>query len=222
MKGLMLSLLCSLLIVSNVQAGSVVTPVEQKVVEIHMTGKLAEPVETKKRRESIKQLPLDRRGTCSGAFVDAFGDIVTARHCVDKFDSFEVETYDKKLYTAYVVAVSGPHDLALIHIDKLNTPYFKIAADVKQGEEISILGSPLGITGTLSKGVVARLDGDITLLDCSVLPGNSGGPVFNSEGELVGVVTAGFVVMSGMTHLNLAQSIDTVLFFIVTVLSRKG
>lgn len=199
-------------------------PIEQKVVEIHMTRNVVmtqeESKKDKKKRGYIEVVPLPGHGTCSGSFIGNEGEIITARHCVDGFDSFEVQTYDNRIYTATVIATSTAHDLAIIRIDRNNTPYFDLAKSVKRGEKITILGSPLGITDTLSTGVVARLAGDVLLLDCSALPGNSGGPVFNENGEMVGVLNAGFIVMLGVTHLNMAQGLDAVHFFIKEVAHR--
>jgi serine protease Do len=186
---------------------------EQKTVEIHMASEAPETMPEIKKRGRRQVLPL-RAGTCSGEFVGDEGEILTARHCVDGFDTFEVQTYDHRLYVAKVVAVSLNHDLAMIRIDRNHTPYFRLAKSVERGEKISVLGSPLGITDTLSQGVVARLEGDDMLLDCGALPGNSGGPVFNENGELVGVLNAGLIVMFGVTHLNMAQGLDAIHFFI--------
>lgn len=195
---------------------------EQKVVEIHMTRNepATQPEGKKNKRRNIDIVPLPGHGTCSGEFVGDEGEILTAKHCVDGFDSFEVQTADRRLYTAVVVATSTTHDLAMIRIDRSNTPYFKLAKALTRGEHISVLGSPLGITDTLSTGVIARNDGDVLLLDCGALPGNSGGPVFNEDGELVGVLNAGFIVMLGTTHLNMAQGLDAVRFFIREVAQR--
>lgn len=196
--------------------------VEQKVVEIHMTA--VSPLaaqDARRKRPKTNQVPLPGHGTCSGAFIDSVGDIITARHCVEGFDSFEVVTFDQRRYTAVVVATSTIHDLALVHIDRRDTAHFAPAQKVERGEPISVLGSPLGITDTLSRGVVARLDGDVTLIDCSVLPGNSGGPVFDADGRLVGIVTAGYVVLFGMTHLNIAQSVDAIWFFLASAFARR-
>lgn len=197
-------------------------PVEQKVVEIHMSvdGPTTIP-EAKHKTRTTVTLPLKRAGTCSGEFVTRTGDILTARHCVDGFDTFEVQTFDSRRYTAIVIATSTAHDLAMVHIDRLNTPFFALASTVVRGQTIFVLGSPLGITDTLSTGIVARIGGDVTLLDCSALPGNSGGPVFDKERRLVGVLNAGFIVMAGVTHLNQAQGLDAIRFFIREALEKR-
>jgi len=195
-------------------------PAEYKVVEIHMTRTEPEAVETKIVK-SRRQVPYDRHGTCSGSFIDDRGDVLTAKHCVTDFDKFEVQTYDHRHYAAVVVATSSVHDLALIHIAKYNTPYFKLAEDVERGEEILTLGSPLGITDVVTEGIIAKIDGDDVLLDCGVLPGNSGGPVLNSHFKLVAVVIAGYIVGMGTTHLNVAQSLDNVRFFLEEVAKNR-
>lgn len=199
--------LVALLASSTVCADSV----ESKVVELRI--QLKKPVietrlKTKSRIENLSDV------VCSGAFIGSNGEIITARHCMEKAESIEVITEDKKKYTATIATVSANHDLALILIDKRNTPFFVLASSVTRGEQVSVYGSPLGITDVYSHGTVARIDGDCTLLDCGVLPGNSGGPVLNSKDELVGVATAGFVVGFGMTHLNIAQGIDAIYFFL--------
>jgi S1-C subfamily serine protease len=197
------------------------SPVEQKVVELHMVMNNPSMPERLNKRGKIVTLPFGT-ATCSGAFIDGTGDIITARHCVNGFASIEVQTYDRRKYDAVVITTSAVHDLALIHIDRQNTSFFSLADNVVRGEKIAILGSPLGVTDVLSTGMVARLDGDLTLLDCAALPGNSGGPVFNQDHKLVGVVVAGFIVGLGTTHLNIAQSLDNVRFFLRQALRKKN
>lgn len=223
MKSFLISLFTVVISGSTVHAASthpVSVPVEQKVVEIHMAAAPTVLEDMKKKRKS-ETLPYTRRGTCSGAFINNKGDILTAKHCVDGFVEFEVLTYDSKKYSAVVVATSTVHDLAIIHVDRRNTAFFQLADKVTRGERVYALGSPLGITDTMSTGVVARIDGDITLMDCSALPGNSGGPLYNEDEKLVGVVSAGFIVLFGTTHLNVAQGLDAVAYFIEKTLGRK-
>jgi len=187
-------------------------PVEHAVVELHITQRDFPGTETKSHK---KTLPLAGHSICSGAFIDNTGDIITAGHCAAEAANIEVVTYDQRHYKAVVVATSSIHDLALIHIDRLNTAFFRPAPKVERGEKVFILGSPLGITDSLSTGIIAKLDGDIILVDCGALPGNSGSAVYNVDGQLVGVLTAGYWVGFGTTHLNISQSVDAVYFFLV-------
>ncbi len=227
MKSLLVALFAVIVSGTTVHAESTETaktpiiPVEHKVVEIHMSAAPVFLEEMKKKRGAASPMPYVRSGTCSGAFIDNTGDIITAKHCVDGFIQFEIVTYDAKKYEAVVVATSSIHDLAIIHIDRRNTAFFELADKITRGEKVFALGSPLGITDTLSTGVVARVDGDMTFLDCAVLPGNSGGPLYNAEEKLVGVVSAGFIVYLGTTHLNVAQGLDAVSYFIEKTLGEK-
>lgn len=196
-------------------------PVEQKIVELKISPKEVFSLpESGRGRKKATPLPYLSRATCSGSFVTDTGDILTARHCVDIGSDIEVTTYDRRSYQATIIATSAVHDLALIHIDKRNTPYFDLASDVQRGEPIAILGSPLSITDVLAVGVVARIDGDRLLVDCSALPGNSGGPIFNTQKQLVGVLTNGYMYGFGVTHLNVGQGLDAVSFFLEGALKK--
>ena len=230
----MKSLLSGLLIISSLQIANaastdtvklpiVITaePIEARVVEIRMTGPVTNAIADTKKKRKLETLPLIRRGVCSGAFINSNGDILTAKHCVTGFETFEVLTHDQRTYSATVVSTSAVHDLALLHVDRRNTAYFQLASNSIRGQKVFILGSPLGITNTLSTGIIAKIEGDFTLLDCSALPGNSGGPVFDVNGHLVGVLNAGYVVMFGVTHLNQALSLDAVHFFLKKALEKK-
>lgn len=193
-------------------------PAAQKVVELTIT-RIKPDVTATMHKSTIKTLPLGK-GTCSGEFIDAVGDIITAKHCTEGADSIEVTTYDNQHYEATILAQSTAHDLAIIHIDRLNTPYFKLADSFQVRQTVFALGSPLGITGTFSTGIVAKIDGDVTLVDLSVLPGNSGCPLFDANDRLLGVVTAVYIVGFGVTHLGIVQGLDATRMFIVTTLQH--
>jgi len=188
--------------------------VREKVVELHITHKPDVQAMHKLSKVHIENMG---HSICSGAFVTSMGDILTARHCADNIQAIEVVDAEGREFAARVVALSDNHDLALIHIDRADTPYFKIGRSLVQGETVYAYGSPLGITGTLATGIVAKIAGDVNYVDCSVLPGNSGGPLFNEAGELVGITTAGFIVLYGTTHLNIVQSIAAIVFFAMSI-----
>lgn len=204
-----------------------VEPVDQKVVELLIrTEDKPEEIKNKKKQKLAQKLPFPdfRTGQaiCSGAFVTNDGDILTAKHCIHTDAEIFVKTYDSQVYKATVKSTSPIHDLALIHIDKLDTPYFQLAQSVVREEKIFVFGSPLGITSTISTGIIAKLSGDLLLLDCSALPGNSGGPIFNETKELVGILTNVYVVGFGVTHLTVAQGKDAVFFFLKKVYDVKN
>jgi S1-C subfamily serine protease len=194
--------------------------VEDRIVELHITRN--EPVMvTESGKKKIQVIKLPRGSLCSGSFISNNGYIITAGHCADAADTIDVVTYGNQVYRATIVAVSDAHDLALLHIDKMNTPHFEPATAVERGEKIFIIGSPLGVTNTLSTGVIAKLHGDRTLIDCSALPGNSGSAVFDAEGKIVGVLVAGLIYNGGATHLNIMESLDSIIYFVMDSMLKK-
>ncbi len=213
MKTLIAAILLSLLSVSACHGASTdtIASVRDKVVELHIT--LKETAKTTENRHKARVENFASKAVCSGAFVTQNGYILTAKHCTADANEISVVTYDLQEYKATIVAQSDSQDLAVIRIDRQNTPFFKLAAGTEQGEAVHTYGSPLGISGTYTTGVIARLNGDVTYIDCGVLPGNSGGPAFNDAGDMTGVLVAGFVVLAGTTHLNVMQSLDSIIFF---------
>lgn len=221
MKSLIVGLL-SISLVGSVNAASTDTlhEVREKVVELRITQKEPPPAPVKKRKENwdrprVETLP--NQSLCTGAVISSNGLILTARHCVDDAADISVTFADNKEYRAVVLAISDRHDLALIHVDRFNIPYFEIAKDIVQGQTIYVMGNPVGITAALTQGIVAKRNGDVDFIDVTVLPGNSGGPAFDEEGRLVGITTAGIVVLYGFAHMNIMQSIDAILGFALEI-----
>lgn len=183
----------------------------EKVVELHVTFAPPPTVEAKKARKTM--YIKSGRAICSGAFISELGHILTAKHCVEGASEISVQTSDNKTYRAEIRGQAENADLAVIQIGRFGTPYFSLARTLNQSDPITIIGSPLGLTGTKTAGTVSKILGDYVILDCTGVPGNSGGPVLNAKGEIVGVVSAMIVVILGPAHLTVAQSIDSVLFF---------
>lgn len=144
-------------------------------------------------------------GLGTGVITNAAGDILTALHVVNEADSINVVFADGTRSTAEVVSSDPDSDIAVLRAD--GSPDVIVPAvmgasrTLRIGDPILAVGTPLGLTGSLSSGVVSGLNrriptGDETQLegliqfDAAVNPGNSGGPLLNNAGQVVGVVTA--------------------------------
>lgn len=220
-----LAALLSLLLSNTLPVGATQTvqedvPVEEKIVELHITFAPPPTPEVKKARKLMMKTKTGK-AICSGSFISPYGHVLTARHCVQGTTEIEVVTNDGQEYKANIIAVSEHQDLAVIQVGRVPSPHFAIAETVTKGERIAIIGSPLGLTSLVTEGIVAKLGGDITFLDCTALPGNSGGPVLNTNGELVGVVSAMVVVFFGPAHISIVQSVNSIRFFFYEIMTGK-
>lgn len=131
----------------------------------------------------------------SGFFV-ADGMIATNYHVIEGAEKIVVRTYDGKQFEIKTICgYNKDLDLAILKIDKENS-YLTISQDkIAVGQDIFTLGSPLGLTGTMSEGMVSTAsrdmgDGvDYIQIDAPISPGNSGGPLVNTYGEVIGINT---------------------------------
>ena len=138
----------------------------------------------------------------SGFFLTKDGYILTNYHVVKGADSVKVTTYDGADYDAVIVGGDEEYDIAVIKIEGTNFQSVVLgdSSKLRIGEAIAAVGNPLGeLTFSMSQGIVSCVDRAITVdktpfnmiqVDCSISPGNSGGPLFNSYGEVVGIVSA--------------------------------
>src|SRR6201999_2612366 len=139
-------------------------------------------------------------GQGSGFFISADGFAVTNNHVVDGADKVEVTTDDGKIYKAKVIGTDPRTDLALIKVEGgSDFPFTKLSEGKPRiGDWVLAVGNPFGLGGTVTAGIVsARRRGighgpydDFIQIDAPVNKGNSGGPAFNTEGEVMGVNTA--------------------------------
>ncbi len=104
---------------------------------------------------------------------------------------FIVILKDKTELEANLVSVSNDHDLALLKIDGCKSPYIQqgVQKEIIQGMAVFAIGSPLGLGDSVSSGVVSGYDNDYIRTDAKIYPGNSGGPLINAEGKVVGINT---------------------------------
>ena len=143
----------------------------------------------------------------SGFFITADGYAVTNNHVVDKAKAVEITTDDGKTYDAKVVGTDPRTDLALIKVDgRGDFPYVKFAdTTARIGDWVVAVGNPFGLGGTVTAGIVSARGRDIgsgpyddfIQIDAPVNKGNSGGPTFDMEGNVIGVNTAIFSPSGG-------------------------
>jgi S1-C subfamily serine protease len=141
--------------------------------------------------------------TGSGFIVDGEGTVVTAAHVVDKASSVRVTLQDGTSRAAKVLGVDNATDLAVIRFDaselELHPLELGRSADLAVGAEVAAIGAPFNFAWSLSTGIVSGLDRTIGApngftvahaiqTDAAVNPGNSGGPLLNEQGEVIGVV----------------------------------
>lgn len=133
----------------------------------------------------------------SGFFIDEQGYILTNAHVVEGGDEITVSTTDQKEYTAELIGLDTRTDVALLKINKKDTPAAKIGNSdrAEVGNWVLAIGSPFGFDYTATKGIISAVsrslpDGTYVPFiqtDAAVNPGNSGGPLFNLDGEVIGI-----------------------------------
>jgi serine protease Do len=145
-------------------------------------------------------------GTGSGVIISEDGYIVTNNHVVKDASAIEITLNNKKTYTAKLIGTDSKMDIALLKIDaKEKLPYsaFANSDSVKVGEWVLAVGNPYNLTSTVTAGIVSakarNLDAkgiqSFIQTDAAVNPGNSGGALVNTRGELIGINT----MISSMT-----------------------
>ena len=146
-------------------------------------------------------------GEGSGFFISADGYAVTNNHVVDHAKTVQITMDDGSVYDAKVVGSDLKTDLALIKVDgNKSFPFVKFAdRDPRVGDWVVAVGNPFGLGGTVTAGIVSARGRDIgsgpyddyIQIDAPINKGNSGGPAFNMDGEVIGVNTAIFSPSGG-------------------------
>jgi serine protease Do len=183
---------------------------------------------------TVPQAPRGRNfttGQGSGFFMSADGYAVTNSHVVDKAASVEVTTDDGKTYSAKVIGTDPKTDLALIKVDgRSDFPFVKLADKTSRiGDWVVAVGNPFGLGGTVTAGIVSARGRDIGAgpyddfiqIDAPINKGNSGGPTFDIDGNVIGVNTAIFSPSGGSVGIGFAVPADTVQS-VVAQLKDKG
>jgi len=158
-------------------------------------------------------------GQGSGFFITADGYAVTNNHVVQDAENVQVTTDDGKTYSAKVIGTDSRTDLALIKVDGKNFPFVKLSdATPRIGDWVLAVGNPFGLGGTVTAGIVSARGRDIGAgpyddfiqIDAPVNKGNSGGPSFDVDGNVIGVNTAIFSPSGGSVGIAFDIPADTV------------
>lgn len=148
------------------------------------------------------QRKYEQVGTGSGVIISQDGYIVTNNHVIANATELEVTLNNKQKYIATLIGTDNDNDIALLKIDAgIDLPYIPFANsdDIKIGEWVLAVGNPYNLTSTVTAGIVSAkgrdLEGNSAIdsfiqTDAAVNPGNSGGALVNTRGELVGINTA--------------------------------
>lgn len=165
----------------------------------------------------------ERQSLGSGFIISPDGYILTNAHVVKHAEKIDVSLLDRSQASAKVVGMDDRTDVALLKIDGHNLPTVKIGDSDKLhvGEWVLAIGSPFGLNYTATHGIVSAvgrsLPGDVYVpfiqTDVAVNPGNSGGPLFNTQGEVIGINaqiytnTGGYMGLSFAVPINVAMKV---------------
>jgi S1-C subfamily serine protease len=179
-----------------------------------------------KSRDERQAFPLG--GTGSGVVIAPDGYVLTNSHVVSGAESMEVRFREGVTHRATLVGEDPPTDLAVIRVDASGLPYATVgdSGGLRVGQLVIAIGNPLGFDSTVSIGVISALGRALRSRDGRLIeniiqhtaplnPGNSGGPLVNSRGHLMGINTAiiamaqgiGFAIPSNTANLVVSQLI---------------
>ncbi|MEZ5562196.1 MAG: DegQ family serine endoprotease [Gammaproteobacteria bacterium] len=159
----------------------------------------------------------------SGFIISADGEILTNAHVVEGADSIIVKLSDNTEKTARLIGLDKPSDVALLKIDASGLPAVKLgdSSGVEVGDWVLAIGSPFGLEHSVTQGIVSAIgrslpDGNYVPFiqtDVAVNPGNSGGPLFNLRGEVIGINSqiysrsGGYMGLSFAIPMNVAGNV---------------
>ena len=160
-----------------------------------------------------RELP---RGQGSGFIISPDGYVMTNHHVVDAADEITVTLPDKREFKGHLIGSDQRSDVALVKIDGSALPASKIGdpSKLKVGEWVIAIGSPFGLQNTVTAGIVSakgRETGELLPFiqtDAAVNPGNSGGPLINMRGEVIGITSQIYTTSGSYAGISFAIPID--------------
>jgi serine protease Do len=162
--------------------------------------------------------PQPREGMGSGFIVDASGVILTNAHVVEGADEVRVKLADRREFKGKIAGLDHTTDIAVVKIDAKDLPTVKLGdpTKIRVGEWVVAIGSPFGFENTVTAGIVSGTSRSLPegsyvpfiQTDAAVNPGNSGGPLFNMQGQVIGINSAIYSRTGGYMGLAFAIPID--------------
>jgi S1-C subfamily serine protease len=157
------------------------------------------------RGDSFFLLEIPAEGSGSGIVIDTAGHILTNFHVIEDVREVAVTLFDGKSYDATFVGADPVNDLAILKIDAPRDVLFPVefgdSNNLRVGMRVFAIGNPFGLERTMTIGIISSLNRSLQIrdnrtiksiiqIDAAVNPGNSGGPLLNSHGKLIGINTA--------------------------------
>jgi S1-C subfamily serine protease len=165
------------------------------------------------------------QGSGSGFLWDDQGHVVTNFHVIEKADRVAVTLYDNTVWPGTIVGAAPDKDLAVVKVtaplEKLRPISVGSSRDLQVGQKVFAIGNPFGLDHTLTTGIISGLNReirsvtqrtiyDVIQTDAAINQGNSGGPLLDSAGRLIGVNTAIFSPSGAFAGIGFAVPVDTV------------
>jgi serine protease Do len=170
------------------------------------------------RRFQIPQPQTPRRAQASGFIISGDGTILTNAHVVGAATDVTVKLADRREFKAKVIGADELTDIAVLKIDARGLPAVKLGdpRSIRVGEWVLAIGSPFGLENTVTAGIVSATSRSLPdgiyvpfiQTDAAVNPGNSGGPLLNMNGEVIGINSQIYSLTGGYLGLSFAIPID--------------
>ncbi len=182
-------------------------------------------ITTKSARAELIFLEVPTEGTGSGSILDKSGHVLTNYHVVEGANEIKVTLFDGETYPAQLIGHDAPNDIAVLKItappDLLIPVDFGDSSKLKVGQKIYAIGNPFGLERTMTTGIISSLNRSlpsksgrtmksIIQIDAALNRGNSGGPLLDSRGRLIGMNTAIASTTGENTGVGFAIPSDTI------------